>query len=51
MRKDYLLNYHRKQRDCMIIAEAEAANMDFLLTYDKKLLTNLLQRLKDYKTF
>jgi predicted nucleic acid-binding protein len=41
IRKDYLLKHHRKQSDCMILAEAEAANMDYLLTYDKTFINKL----------
>jgi hypothetical protein len=38
-RKQYFFNYHGEAKDCQILAEAEAAGMDVLLSCDKFLQT------------
>jgi hypothetical protein len=40
-RKLYFHQYHKKDKDCQILAEAEAARMDILLTCDKDFINRL----------
>jgi predicted nucleic acid-binding protein len=41
MRKKALLFYHNKEIDCQILAEAEAAGMDIILTCDQRFIKRL----------
>jgi hypothetical protein len=43
-RQKILCSYHDKKLDCQILAEAEAAHMDILLTCDKKFIKRLGSR-------
>ena len=40
-RQDYYFGFHGKREDCRILAEAELAGYDVLLTYDKKLINRV----------
>jgi len=43
-RKQYFFNYHGEAKDCQILAEAEAAGMDVLLSCDKDFIKRLGKR-------
>jgi hypothetical protein len=40
-RMNQYLNLHSRRKDCRILAEAEIANLDFLLTFDRGFLAHL----------
>ncbi len=43
-RKNYFKQYHNKDKDCQVLAEAELAGMNYLLSFDKEFVNNLCQR-------
>jgi hypothetical protein len=49
MRKKTFLYYHNKEMDCQILAEAEDARMDILLSCDKKFIKRLGSRALNVK--
>jgi predicted nucleic acid-binding protein len=47
--KNRFLTHHNQENDCKILAEAEAAGMDILLSFDKRFINKLVKKTEKVK--